>query len=114
MGSLSLRPGDSLTIPRMALSVGFIRFVSSTDATQATGLLTLALVGLTRCGRDAVNPAPPAQNRTCRITAYGSYLGCLASKRRAGSGWRIVALGIQQATSDPKRSQVIRLFWPRR
>jgi hypothetical protein len=29
------------------LSVGFIRFVSSPDATQATGLLTLALVGLT-------------------------------------------------------------------
>ena len=47
MGSLSLRPGDLLTIPRMALSVGFIRFVSSTDATQATGLLTVALVGLT-------------------------------------------------------------------
>ena len=47
MGSLSLRPGDSLTIPWMALSVGFIRFVSSTDATQATRLLTLALVGLT-------------------------------------------------------------------
>src|ERR1019366_5046447 len=47
MGSLSLRPGDSLTIPWMALSVGFIRFVSSTDAIQATRLLTLALVGLT-------------------------------------------------------------------
>ena len=46
MGSLSLRPGDSLTIPWMALSVGFIRFVSSTDATRATGLLTLTLVGL--------------------------------------------------------------------
>jgi hypothetical protein len=29
MGSLALRPGDLLTIPRMALSVGFIRFVSS-------------------------------------------------------------------------------------
>jgi hypothetical protein len=37
MGSLSLRPGDSLTAPRTALSVGFIRFVSSTNATQATG-----------------------------------------------------------------------------
>ena len=47
LGSLSLRPGDSLTIPRMALSVGFIRFVSSTDATQATGFLTFAPVGLT-------------------------------------------------------------------
>jgi len=30
----------------MALSVGFIRFVSSTDATLTTGLLTLTLVGL--------------------------------------------------------------------
>ena len=47
MGSLSLRPGDSLTIPRMALSIGFIRFVSSADAIQATGLLTFAPVGLT-------------------------------------------------------------------
>ncbi len=47
MGSLSLRPGDSLTIPRMALSVGFICFVSSTYATQATGLLTLTPTGLT-------------------------------------------------------------------
>ena len=46
MGSLSLRPGDSLTIPWMALSVGFIRFVSSADATQVTGLLTFAPVGL--------------------------------------------------------------------
>ena len=36
LGSRALRPGDSLTIPKMALSVGFIRFVSSTDATQAT------------------------------------------------------------------------------
>ena len=37
-GSLPLRPGDSLTILKMALSVGFIRFVSSADATQVTGL----------------------------------------------------------------------------
>ncbi len=37
MGSLSLRPDDSLTVPRTALSAGFIRFVSSTNATQATG-----------------------------------------------------------------------------
>src|ERR1019366_3614641 len=46
LGSLSLRPGDLLTIPKMALSVGFIRFVSSTDATQAKGLLTFTPVGL--------------------------------------------------------------------
>jgi hypothetical protein len=30
----------------MALSVGFIRFVSSTNATQATGSLTFSPVGL--------------------------------------------------------------------
>jgi hypothetical protein len=41
VGSLSLRPGDSLTIPRTALSVGFICFVSSADATLATGLRLL-------------------------------------------------------------------------
>jgi len=46
MGSLPLRPGDSLTIPWMALSVGFIRFVSSANATQATRFLTITSVGL--------------------------------------------------------------------
>ena len=46
MGSLSLRPGDSLTILTMALSVGFIRFVFSADTTQAKGLLTFAPIGL--------------------------------------------------------------------
>jgi hypothetical protein len=60
MGSLSLRPGDSLTIPRMALSIGFIRFVSSADAIQATGLLTLAPVGLT-----------PTEHASLRWTHYG-------------------------------------------
>jgi hypothetical protein len=37
MRSLSLRPDDSLTIPKMALSIGFIRFVSSANAILATG-----------------------------------------------------------------------------
>ncbi len=46
LGSLALRPGDSLTIPRMAWSVGFLRFVSSAEATQATGVLTVPPVGL--------------------------------------------------------------------
>jgi len=35
--SLSLRPDDSLTILKMALSIGFIRFVSSTNTIPATG-----------------------------------------------------------------------------
>ncbi|MBU1247131.1 MAG: hypothetical protein KKB70_00420, partial [Proteobacteria bacterium] len=47
MGSLALWPGDLLTILKMALSVSFIRFVSSTHVTQATGLLTFTLAGLT-------------------------------------------------------------------
>ena len=46
VGSLTLRPGDSLTIPRMALSIDFIHFVSSVNAIQATGLLTFTPVGL--------------------------------------------------------------------
>jgi hypothetical protein len=60
MGSLSLRPGDSLTIPRMALSVGFTRFVSSTSATQATGVLTITPVGL-----------PPTEHASLHWTHYG-------------------------------------------
>src|SRR5438067_10933000 len=59
MGSLSLRPGDSLTIPWMALSVGFIRFVSSTDATQATRLLARALVGLAPPEHASLRWTPP-------------------------------------------------------
>ena len=55
-----------------------------------------------------VNPAPPAQIRTSSIPAYGSYLGCLASKRRLGWGWRVLALGIQRSTSGQNRSHVIR------
>jgi hypothetical protein len=47
MRSLSLRPGDSLTIPRMALSMGFRPLVSLQSAIQATGLLVLTLAGLT-------------------------------------------------------------------
>ena len=47
MRSLSLRPGDSLTIPKMALSMGFKCSVSLTSAILATGPLVLTLVGLT-------------------------------------------------------------------
>ena len=45
--SLSLRPDDSLTIPRMALSIDFQDSVSFLLTIQATGPLTLALAGLT-------------------------------------------------------------------
>src|SRR5215203_5466901 len=45
--SLSLRPDDSLTIPKMALSIDFQDLVSFLLTIQATGPLTLALAGLT-------------------------------------------------------------------
>jgi len=46
VGSLTLRPGDLLTLLARALSIGFIGFVSSTDTIQATGILTFSPVGL--------------------------------------------------------------------
>jgi hypothetical protein len=46
MGSLALRPDDSLTIPTMVLSIGFRNSVSFLSAIQATGLLTFTPVGL--------------------------------------------------------------------
>ena len=45
--SLSLRPGDSLTVPWMALSMGFKYSVSLLPAIQATGPLALTLARLT-------------------------------------------------------------------
>ncbi len=65
-------------------------------------------------GRDGGCPSPPAQIRTCGITAYGSYLGCLTSKRTFGCGCRILALGIHRPTNDRNRAQIIRSRWLRR
>ena len=46
MGSLALRPDDSLAILTMASSIGFRNSVTFLSAIQATGLLTLTPVGL--------------------------------------------------------------------
>ncbi len=46
VGLLALRPGDSLTIPRMALSIGFRNSVSFLPAIQATRVRTVPSVGL--------------------------------------------------------------------
>jgi hypothetical protein len=46
MGSLTLRPDDSLAILTMASSIGFRNSVTFLSAIQATGLLTFAPVGL--------------------------------------------------------------------
>jgi hypothetical protein len=43
---LSLRPDDLLTILKMALSIGIRNSISLLSAIQATGLLTITLVGL--------------------------------------------------------------------
>jgi hypothetical protein len=47
LGLLSLRPGDSLTNPKLALSMGFRPLVSLQSTIQATGPLALTLAGLT-------------------------------------------------------------------
>lgn len=51
MRSLTLRPGDSLTILKMAVSMGFRASVSLGPAIQATGPLALAPAGLTPAER---------------------------------------------------------------
>ena len=67
MGSLTLRPGDLLTLLTRALSIGFISFVSSTNAIQATGPLTLTPVGLT-----------PTEHPSLSWTHVGSRAGAVA------------------------------------
>jgi hypothetical protein len=76
VGSLSLRPGDSLTIPRMALSVGFRRLVSSAPATQATGFPTFTPVGLspTECASLSWTHGPAQRLLTLRPACSPSRL----------------------------------------
>ena len=75
MGSLSLRPGDSLTAPRAALSIGFIRFVSSTNATQATGFRLFPRWD-----------SPPTEHASLSLVAlWSKYSNSLITERCAGS-----------------------------
>ena len=62
----------------MALSIGFIHFVPSTNAIQATGLLTLAPVGL-------ISPTEHASLRWTTL-ARNNHLGA----RLAGRGLALV------------------------
>ena len=69
-------------------------------------------------GRDGGRSPPPAQIRTCRITAYGSYLGCMSvealmrirmqdpgtRKLAARKACRIVPRCIASALAPPARS----------
>ena len=67
--SLSLRPGNSLTILKMALSMGFRYSVSLISAIQATGLLTSTPVGLT-----------PTEHTSLSWTHVGSKTGAVQIK----------------------------------
>src|SRR5258708_7883398 len=72
LGSLSLRPGALLTIPKMALSAGFIRFVFSTDTTQAKGLLTFTPVGLRPTEHVCLSWTHSFASSAARYAAIGS------------------------------------------
>jgi hypothetical protein len=71
--SLSLRPGDSLTILVMALSMGFRASVSLRPAIQATGRLALAPAGL-----------PPAEH-ICLVWTHAG--GCSRTRTASASAW---------------------------
>ena len=67
--SLAVRPGDSLAIPRMALSMGFRILVSRHPTIQATGRLAITPVGLTPTERASLRWT---HNRACGLPAHGS------------------------------------------
>src|ERR1039457_2940762 len=71
MGSLALRPDDSLAILTMALSIGFRNSVAFLSAIQATGFLTFAPVGL-----------PPTEHASLHWThpSVTIYLACLTAR----------------------------------
>src|SRR5437867_6435277 len=69
--SLALRPGDSLTIPLMALSIGFRVSVSLHPAIQATGRLALAPAGLAPASRTCLSLDTGSPD----LTAAGSPAG---------------------------------------
>jgi hypothetical protein len=97
MRSLSLRPDDSLTIPKMALSIDFIRFVSSTNAIP--GFWTPTLVGYLLLNTSAFLPPDiwvtccPSSLRQSRISANMPPSAVSASDgRRTVSHYRILEM----------------------
>src|SRR5687767_11944689 len=54
-------------------------------------------------GRDAHYWAPPAQNRTCGIPAYGSHLGCLT----ASLPYAVQRLGHAYPVLSPARALLV-------
>jgi hypothetical protein len=82
MRSQSLRPGDSLTTPWVALSVGFRSLFSLLSATQATGILVSSLAGLTPaehaslCWTHIATPSIPQRFDPCWPTLGSSLCAC--------------------------------------
>ena len=58
-------------------------------------------------GRDGPFEPPPARIRTCVVNAYGSYIGCVASKRAHGYGCLVSGLGSQRWINDLNRCQFV-------
>jgi hypothetical protein len=81
---------------RIFLATEPIDFRKGMDGLAAVCRQVLGDNPLSYRGRDAGHPAPPAQIRTCGTTAYGSYRGCIASKRTLGNGCRMRWVGIQR------------------
>jgi hypothetical protein len=78
----------------MALSIGFIRFVSSADATQAKGLLTFAPVGL-----------PPTEH----VCFYWTHsFGKILANRRLAADAGEVRLNIGR----PLSAIMLKASWP--
>lgn len=71
--------------------------VSKTVPVEAKAIGRVKTISTGR-GRDWPYGQPPAQIRTCGITASGSYLGCLASNRTLGYGCMTRGEGIQRCT----------------
>jgi hypothetical protein len=83
MRLLSLRPDDSLTIQRMALSIDYQDSVSLLLTIQATGSLTFSVAGLTPAEYASLRWTYP-DARPCQYT-FCSPCGCSLC---AGQNWR--------------------------
>src|SRR6266566_1320576 len=78
LSTLHVQPCDC---PRMTRGqVGSLRLACTTLAFATSRRFIPAHVAV----GTPVDLTPPARIRTCRIAACGSYLGCLASKRKLG------------------------------
>jgi hypothetical protein len=83
MRLLSLRPDDSLTTQRMALSIDFPDSVSFLLTIQATGLLTFSLAGLTPAEYTSFRWTYPGE-RPCQYTfccPFGCSFPSVVSRR---------------------------------